>query len=609
MKPMGKKDEKTARFKVPNKLILISLGIFLAVLILVGGSYGFLLNRIYPGVFVGNINLSGQTKSQAQASLNQSIRNRSSQPLKFTYQNQTYQLDLSSLSQIDFGNTLNNAWQYGHTKSYFSPVHLNFTPDTLDNLEPQLQVISQGVNLPPIDSSLKVDKDQIEVTPSQNGQGLDEDKLKTALLAYLANGTAPPSQLPVKTVPPHLPYSSALEIKQTLDQIKLSPIKLTFDDFSENLDLPTIISLIDLNNSQSTLASGNFYGQSFTISGAEIGGQELTDTKLTLNQQKLNDYLNKLATNINRLVQEPLFNFDQSGNGGKGKVTQFSPPQEGRELDIKAASQLISQHLLSANLSQIKLPVKTIPPKNQLVNNLGIKELLAEGTSHFYHSTSDRIFNLELAASRVNGTLIAPGDTFSFDATVGDITAATGYHQGYVIESGKTVLDDGGGVCQDPTTLFRAVLKAGLPVVSRTAHAYRVGYYEQDSPPGLDATIYSPAVDFKFKNDTPAYILIQAHADDANEQLIYDLYGTSDGRVSKITTPVILSTSPALPDIHQDDPTLPVGTVKQVDFAVGGANVVFSRTVTRGGQTLINETYHSNYRPWQNVYLVGTKTN
>jgi vancomycin resistance protein YoaR len=70
---------------------------------------------------------------------------------------------------------------------------------------------------------------------------------------------------------------------------------------------------------------------------------------------------------------------------------------------------------------------------------------------------------------------------------------------------------------------------------------------------------------------------------------------------------VITSVTPAPPELRQDDPTLPKGTVKQVDFAANGANVVFSRTVTRSGQTLIQETFRSNYRPWQAVYLVGTK--
>ncbi len=201
--------------------------------------------------------------------------------------------------------------------------------------------------------------------------------------------------------------------------------------------------------------------------------------------------------------------------------------------------------------------------------------------------------------------LIPPGEVFSFTNTVGDITAATGFKQAYVIKSGRTVLDDGGGICQVSTTLFRAALNAGLPIVSRTAHAYRVGYYEQGYAPGIDATIYYPSVDFQFKNDTPKYLLIQTRV--IGTSLTIDLYGTSDGRTTSMTKPVITSQTPPPPEIRQDDPTLPKGTVKQVDFAAWGANVSFSRKVVRQGEVLQNEVFRSNYRPWQAVFLVGTK--
>jgi vancomycin resistance protein YoaR len=231
--------------------------------------------------------------------------------------------------------------------------------------------------------------------------------------------------------------------------------------------------------------------------------------------------------------------------------------------------------------------------------------LIGQGVSHFAGSIENRKFNVGLAASRINGVLIPPGEEFSFVKTVGDISGASGYKQAYVIKSGRTVLDDGGGVCQVSTTIYRAALNTGLPITERTAHAYRVGYYEQGFPPGLDATIYSPSVDLKFKNDTGHHILVQARVEGTD--LTVDLYGTSDGRSVELTRPVIVSQSPALPEIRQDDPTLPKGTVKQVDFAAAGANVVFKRKVTKGGITYIDETIRSNFRPWQAVYLVGTK--
>ena len=257
----------------------------------------------------------------------------------------------------------------------------------------------------------------------------------------------------------------------------------------------------------------------------------------------------------------------------------------------------------------IQIPIKIIEPDITLdkINKLGIKELIGQGNSLFYDSIPGRIFNINLAASRLNGILVAPGDTFSFDQALGDISAFSGYKQAYIIQNGKTVLGDGGGVCQVSTTLFRAILNAGLPVVERHAHAYRVGYYEEDSPPGIDATVYSPTVDLKFKNDTGNWILIQSTVDLDNYALNFSLYGTSDGRTVTMTTPVVTNQTPAPPPLYQDDPDLPVGTIQQTDFAAAGADVYFTRTVSKNGQVIISDKFVSDYQPWQAVYLRGTK--
>src|SRR6185369_11000366 len=114
---------------------------------------------------------------------------------------------------------------------------------------------------------------------------------------------------------------------------------------------------------------------------------------------------------------------------------------------------------------------------------------------------------------------------------------------------------DGGGVCQVSTTLFRAALNAGLPIVERHAHAYRVHYYEEDSSPGVDATVYVPTVDLKFKNDTGHYILIQSIIDLTQPRLTFMIYGTNDGRVVNQTAPVVTNIRPAPADKYEDDPT------------------------------------------------------
>lgn len=325
--------------------------------------------------------------------------------------------------------------------------------------------------------------------------------------------------------------------------------------------------------------------------------------------EKLNNLLSKVVQRARIEPIDALFTFQN------GRVSAFKPSSDGQEIDIEKVKKALSAKLPSITLSEkpqtvsIPLALKTLKPEvtTDKVNNLGIKELIGTGTSLFQGSILNRVHNVTLASTRLNGVLVKPGETFSFNKAVGDVSAFTGYKQAYVIENGKTVLGDGGGVCQVSTTLFRAALDAGLPIEERHAHAYRVHYYEEDSGPGIDATVYSPSIDFKFKNDTGNYILAQTVIDPSIKRLSFYLYGTRDGRRSEISEPVIVSQSPAPEALYQDDPTLPRGTVKQVDFAANGASVYFTRRVTKDGKVRISEKYTSNYRPWQAIFLRGTK--
>ena len=326
------------------------------------------------------------------------------------------------------------------------------------------------------------------------------------------------------------------------------------------------------------------------------------------NQNVIDDALNQLSDQINIPVEDALFHF------ANGKVTSFRPSKDGRQLNIQEAKKRINNAFVTAAKTgdqhlTILLPVDTVRPfiTTDNTNSFGIKELIGTGFSEFNGSIAGRIHNVALAASRINGILIKPGDTFSFDDALGDISAATGYQSAYIIKEGHTVLGDGGGVCQVSTTLFRAALNAGLPIVERHAHAYRVHYYEEDgSPPGLDATVFSPSVDLKFKNDTPAYILIQTKIDLENLTLTFNLYGSKDGRTSQVYNAKIWDQAAPPPDLYQDDPTIPKGTIKQVDFAAWGAKTSFQYKVTRAGDVLEDTTFYSNFQPWQAVYMRGT---
>ena len=328
-------------------------------------------------------------------------------------------------------------------------------------------------------------------------------------------------------------------------------------------------------------------------------------------EEKLEALLQPMKQQLTIKPIDAVFTFEN------GRVAEFRSHSDGQEPDFKTVKKELLEKmpkLLASGKSQdlkFRITIKTLKPNitTEKVNNMGIKELVATGTSLFHGSIPNRIYNIGLASGRLNGVLVKPGEIFSFAKAVGDVSKLTGYKEAYIIENGRTILGDGGGVCQVSTTLFRAALNAGLPIEERNQHAYRVHYYEEDSGPGIDAAVYVPSVDLKFKNDTGHWLLIQSFVDTVAMRLTFEIYGTKDGREVVINDPVILSQTPAPEELRQDDPTLPKGQVKQVDWAAPGAKVFFTREVKKDGKVLLSDKFTSNYRPWQAVYLVGTKEN
>lgn len=355
--------------------------------------------------------------------------------------------------------------------------------------------------------------------------------------------------------------------------------------------------------------SDNVFSNVSLILQAYINGIHLPLT-YTYSQESTITALRSLKEKIDKNPIDAQFKFENN------RVTTFKTSSNGQTIDMEKLNQIIKDKMLTIITNPksqkmiISVPIKIIIPNitTEKANNLGIKELIGEGHSLFFHSIPGRIYNVNLGASRINGVIIAPNETFSFDKALGDVSSLTGYKQAYIIQNGHTILGDGGGICQVSTTFFRAILDAGLPIVERHAHAYRVGYYEENSPPGIDATIFTPSVDLKFKNDTGHSILVQSVIDLNNLSLDFYFYGTKDGREVTMTTPVVTSQTAPPPPLYEDDPNLPVGQIQQTDFEAWGANVYFTRTVTKNGKVIISDTFSSRYQPWQAVFRRGTKS-
>jgi vancomycin resistance protein YoaR len=234
-------------------------------------------------------------------------------------------------------------------------------------------------------------------------------------------------------------------------------------------------------------------------------------------------------------------------------------------------------------------------------------------TSYFYGSNGSRVNNIRTAASKFHGLLVAPGDVVSMSDVMGDISLDNGYSEALIIYGNQTIKGVGGGVCQVSTTLFRAAFFAGFPILERHAHAYRVGYYEQlasgDRNPdlaGLDATVFVPVVDMKFKNDTPYWLLMETYVSETS--ITWKFYSTKDGRSVEweTTGPVNIVKAPEAKYVENEK--LAKNKFKQIDYSADGADIDVTRTVYKDGQVYFQDTYQTHYVPWQAVYEYGPGT-
>ncbi|MGK0618574.1 VanW family protein [Meiothermus cerbereus] len=277
--------------------------------------------------------------------------------------------------------------------------------------------------------------------------------------------------------------------------------------------------------------------------------------------------------------------------------------QMGHSFDLAEAKKRYLE-ALGAGQTEFLLPVShTLHPLGApYYYSLGIRQLLAEATTSFAGSSYERGYNIQLGASRLSGALIAPGETFSFAGAMGEVSERTGFKKAFVISGEQTVEGVGGGMCQVSTTLFRAAYFSGLPIVQRRPHSYQVRYYQ---PTGLDAAVFLPSLDLKFKNDTPGHLLIQSSVNGG--QITFRIFGSKDREVTW-SNPVTLTRIPAPPTRYIVSPDLPPQRFVQVDWAAEGATVNVYRTIRFSDGRVLKDTLTSTYRPWGAVWLVGDGT-
>jgi len=542
--------------------------------------------KIFPGIKVAGVDVGGLDPKQAENLLIEEVN--IPKTITLISGSEEFTIELEEINHtIDYKSSILSAYHRYRTGNVLydtvnrlrlprNPVNIGAVNTINKNiLEQYLSVILGQIETETIEPSMELINGEVLVTKGAEGIKVNTKKLRADIgrgLSLLDNDRI---TVPVSASGKVLGESNLSFYKSMGKSIVGKTIKLQSDLFNRSLSDKELVSLLDFEN--------------------------------TINQSGFEALLKEVKSEIEREPQNSVLTFEG------GKVQEFVPSKNGITINESAFSEKLvtaTKELINKKIESVvvEVPVTTTSPEinTEDVNNLGIKELIGRGTSRFSGSIASRIHNIGIASSIFSGVLVKPDEIVSFNNILGDVSAYTGYKQAYIIKDGKTMLGDGGGVCQVSTTLFRAILNAGLPITERRSHSYRVSYYEQDSTVGLDATVYAPTTDFKFKNDTGNHLLIQTEFLPKKSMLIFEIYGTNDGRAAATTKPIISSVTAPPEDLYIDDPTLPIGTIKQIDYKAWGAKAHFTYTVEKDGEVMFEKTFYSNYRPWQAKFLQGT---
>jgi vancomycin resistance protein YoaR len=460
----------------------------------------------------------------------------------------------------------------------------------------QLNLIAAQINQPMIEANLQLNDYQVVVQPGQIGRQLDIDAT-TQLIQGPASSLQDASiNLVVEeSYPAILDVSTEAEIAE---RILSEPLILRVSASSLEalgpwtFDRETLASMLIIERAETEA------GETFVV---------------RLDENKLYNFIFPLVASLQVQAKNSRFIF----NDDTRQLDLIEPGAVGRKLLVEHSITHINQQLRDgAHTVDLVFDYSNPDVTDEMTAvDLQITELVSSNTSYFHGSDSSRIQNIKTAAAQFHGIFIAPGETFSMVENIGDISVDTGYAEAWIIYGDRTVKGVGGGVCQVSTTLFRTVFFGGFPIVERHPHAYRVYYYElsgggsvNENLAGLDATVYAPVVDFKFTNDTPYWLLMETYVNESARSLTWKFYSTSDGRtVDWDTTGLTDKKEPPWP-VYEKNNELDKGEIKKVDWAIEGAKVTINRTVWRDGNKIIEDVFRTTYQPWAAVCEYGPGT-
>lgn len=269
-----------------------------------------------------------------------------------------------------------------------------------------------------------------------------------------------------------------------------------------------------------------------------------------------------------------------------------------------AVSMEEAQKIISEDKDEYVIPLKITVPDRTL-SDLGeeaFPDELGTYTTRYDPTNKNRSNNLEISAKKINGTIIMPGETFSYNQTVGERTIAEGYKEAGAYAGGRVVQDVGGGICQTSSTLYNAVLLANLEIVDRSNHQFLTSYV----PTGRDATVAWGSIDFQFKNTREYPIKIEASV--KNGVCTMSIYGIKEeAEYEVVIQPVVLSYIPYTTK-YEDDPTLEEGKEVVEQSGYTGCTSETYRIIKLNGE-VVSKTLLSKdtYDPMTRIIRRGTK--
>ncbi len=591
-KPRLRRSATAAIFK--SFVLLLALAAFLVL------GFVWVLNRaytdrIYPNVVAGDVPVGSLTREEATNKLNDELGPFVNSPVILRFGDSTWQPSAADLGlSVDVDATVDRAMAAGRrhdlVEAFVGSLTGRAKPVTVplvmtiqrEDLDQYLSQIGQEINRDPVTPILGVSNGQVTVEGGGPGYTFLQPETATRVIRAIRTLRRPTVQVVVYTTQGEVSQAEIESARRRAQTIVSAPISLEASGRKWQITRQQL---------QSWLQTGVAQGS---------GGKAHID--VSLRPDRLRDYLEGLAKQIDHPAQNARLEWND------GNVEVLEDSQAGAKLDVDQAEQMI-QRAATSEQRVVQLPVRTLEPQiaSQDAGSLGIDTDLGYGESGFRGSPPERTNNIQKAAAAINGYVVPPEGTFSFKQVVGKVGTDTGYQPELVGDGQVGFQWPGSGLSQVSTTLFRAVMRSGLPVLERHASPYRIGYYEQDGQPmGTDAVVGEDA-DFEFANSTDHPVLIQVSV--GADQVRVDLYGADQGWQVSVGRPTITNvTQPAGGPAYWHDPMLKTGQTQLYVPRASGAQVSVDRKVTKNGELINEDHFNSEYAPTAGIYAQGAGT-